>query len=344
MRSRPTLEETARLLAFNEYEEGPSCRLLLRFQSSHAVILVNDLGLNLLAHFRKLLGHRFVSREVSPFPSPVLQLDGAELPLEVPPPATGKPAEILAWAVYWHNNLLTIATQNVSARDLDLETVLPPSIGIVITGRQAMLLSTVVDARVLNKDEPTPYIGDAYGDSYSGNFSTEPRIIDSVPETVFHAVKAIMASARRAYNCEDYETAAKKYQKAFHYCHKYYPEVLSPSDLEEATALKMKTLLNLAMAGVKEASPFWLATAIESCDFLLSMPEIDTRARAKSLFRRGLARLEQGDDVTASRDLESSFELVRDQATAAAIKRCVSAAETREKALRNRLRGAFPDA
>lgn len=337
-------EELDYLLRFNELRNTGPRRLRINFSNgTYTIVLLNDNGLPLLSA-QCLVGHSFITQSALATGINSLvctcHLDesfGFNNPEE-------KPEKIQAWHLYSYDGNLIIPTHSISIteKSVDAEKIIP--VGLIITGKDNIASSTIESVEVVPKNTPTPFIFDKYGDSYNDNFFSEPRIIESVPSTVFSAVNSILASARSAFQAKDFLVAARKFHKAFHYCHKYYPETLEDDELKEATDLKIKSLLNLALSGLKVDDELsWKKEAIEACNFVLDMPEANTSQRAKAYYRKGMAELQLGDDVLAKDDLTRSLNLQDDPATVVALEKCGTIEKNRNLQLKQSLRQAFTE-
>lgn len=324
------------LVTFNETADSPPRRLVLKFiDGKYAVILLNDAGLLFVPYIDRLVGQTLHTAK-NPVIGPVMETNALALPEVVNEDKVNK---VVGGSVYLCDDRLVVACHSKTIKNTSTGL---NAIGLVITGNQSIPDNEICSVHILSKSTPTPFISDEFGDSFSNNFDTEPRIIESCPRTVFTAIECIMDSALNALHSGNLEIAAKKYQKAFHYCHKYYPEHLDDTDLETATKLKTRSLLNLAAVGLK-LNGQWLSSVIESCDFLLAMPETEKSSlvKAKALYRRGMAKLKLNDDVLAKRDFQESLALKNDPATVKAVILCDDAAKSRSSQLQQRMRSAF---
>lgn len=320
-------EDLSFFLKHSELREEECRRLILYFdESKYAVILLNDRGLELVEFMSKLAGEAFIKDSHSDFLTcPFNFLDLEE----------SSPRKQTAWQLLYDGNQLIIPSKK-SQEKLNYELM-----GNIIIGKENIAGNKIQEVKLLSKSELTPFVLDQWGDSYNDSYFLEPRIVDTIPMTVFQAVSGIMEAAKVAYKSSDFETAASKYQKAFHYCHSYYPDDLDPEDLDTATKLKMQSLLNLALASLKCNTRERLSQAIESCDFVLEMPEADHKDKAKALYRKGLAFLYLGDDEAALKELQRSQTFLPDPATKNAIESCNRAKIQRQIKLKNNMTQAF---
>lgn len=330
-----------RLVRYNEPEDGPKQRVIIYFEGSplHPAVYEGERG---ECDRNKpfcvvLLNASFPSVEES-FRSQLELLQGQKLrhtiegrvlffDMELPFVSASSGPPVSAYVLATNGKELVIPLNNSLEKSTDYM-----AFGIVITGKQ-YLNRKIIYADLLEKRMPTPFAPDAEGDSWNDSFYKEPRIIERYPETVIRAVKDLQRIAKKAYQRGSYSLAAKKYRKAFHYCHSYFPDELDNDDLAEITTLKLNSMLNLSLASVKAGD---LNNAIKSANFALEMPEIEETPllKAKSYYRRGCAYLAAGDDKLGLSDFEKSNALWPDPSTKAMIRKCHNAFRIREEKLR----------
>lgn len=314
----------AHLLTHSEATNGPRCRVRLHSASGTTIILLNEEGLALRDFLGDLVGKAFAG-------SDVLEVAFSSIACN----EISRPQKQKAWELLYDGTRLLIPTKKSAAK------LSSPVLGHVIVGKEHLAGRTILAAELMSKEEPTPFVADEWGDSYNDSFYLEPRTIETEPSTVFKAVCDILDAGKLAFKQLNYEAAAAKYQKAFHYCHSYYPEDLSAEDLETAAKLKKQSLLNLALAAYKCNTRSRLNDAVESCDFVLEMPEASTSDKAKALYRRGQANLLRGDDELALSDFKESLKLLDDPATRKAVETCAKAREQRQAKLKRKMANAF---
>lgn len=308
-------KEVDRLVRFNEPETGPARRVLFEFTNgSYMVVLLNDGHPEIRDRFMEicpgLADHSF-------------EQNGSVYELALEQQIVFKPEEkippLSAWTIATDGRRVVVPTRDLSGNKVDGESEFVP-FGIIITGK-TNIRHRIRSVRLMGKLEPTQFVSDEFGDSYNDSYFKEPRIIDSVPSTVFHVIDDLFAIAKAQYAAQNYTVAAKKYQKAFHYIHSYYPEHLDPADLEKLTAYKTRALLNLSLASNKNNDP---KKAIEAAKFVLDMPEARNQPTnlAKAYYQLGTATLSLGDEVQAEKYYELSDAAKSDPATKNSILAC----------------------
>lgn len=333
-----------RLVEFSEPQDGPPRRILLTFDQtstrneqsngSWAVLLFNDIfpsvQAELLDNLDKLPGHKFEEGQNVQLGRHLVLKD---FHLEINPTFVEKSPPLSTYVLASDGQSLVIPLENARNNGTYI------AIGLIVTGKQ-FIRSKIDAARFLRKDEPTPFIADASGDSYNDSYFKEPRIIESHPETVFKAIEDIMCIAKKLFAQKNYQDASKKFRKAFHYCHKYYPSDLSSSDLQLFTKLKISSVQNLALASLKTGD---FHTTLEATNFALSMPEVENSPndKAKALYRRGKCYLANSDDQKALEDLEASQVLIPDNGTRLLIMQCKKIRQERHEKLKKALKKAF---
>lgn len=335
-----------RFVKFNEPEDGPARRVLLLFEdrkgseihkrpySALTVILFNDLFMSIQAEFLE----QVTKLNDSGFEEETNETIGRHLslrnfPLTFDQECVKKSPPLSSFVLASDGQNLIIPLENAKMNSGNIV------LGVVVTGKQ-YLWRKIAAARALGKYEPTPFVSDASGDTYNDSYFKEPRIIESHPETVFTPIKDILDIGKKLFAQGDYRAAERKFRKAFHYCHEYYPNDLSPTDLQVFTELKIVSVLNLAMASLKNKN---VQTTLEATDFALSMPELSNYPNymAKVLYRRGYAYLIGGDDEKALENFSASLALVPDDGTKLTIERCKRQRDDRNRILRKAMKRAF---
>lgn len=329
-------EDVDQFVKFNEPKESPQRRLQLSFSDdNYAIILLNDEGIRFSEFSTSLEGKCPTLSVSSAFGCDILTIDITK-PRREHPNYENKNTKFNGWEVFYDGNSLLIPTKSSK------ETRLPPSIGIVITGKDALLgKSPIRKSRFLNHNEPTPFVKDQYEDSWNSNYFLEPRLIESVPSTIFCAIESILQSGKLAFASKDFESATVKYEKAYHYCHSFFPESLPDDELQTATDLKMRSLLNLSLAALLCETKLRFHTCSEACSLVLQMPECVDTNKAKALYRKGKAILMLGDDTQAWGCLQESLRITHDPKTIEALRQCDAAAVRRRAILRRKMTAAF---
>ncbi|PRT54036.1 Peptidyl-prolyl cis-trans isomerase D [Wickerhamiella sorbophila] len=324
-----------RLVVFNELETGPLHRVLFDFENEEfLVVILNYLQPNQIVETfvqtcSSLAGQRFakVNDLYEAHANKRLELEIVEDKL---PPLS-------AWTLATDGEKIIVPTKDLKSNDIDGSKFVP--VGMIVTGK-ASIKQVIKQVRFLRKDEPTPFVTDQYGDSYNESFYKEPRIIESVPATVIKVVGDLLDIGKARFQSQDFSIAFKKYQKAFHYLHSYYPEHLEPDLLKTLTGYKIRALLNLALTANKLQD---YRKAIEAANFVLEMPETTTQPStlAKAYYQLGTAELGLGDELRAQQHYEMSYANQQDLATKNAIALCQKRAASRRAKQKNALLNAF---
>ena len=318
-----------RFQRFSEPEDGPCQRVLFEFSDGHAVALMTDRHPEVNEEFSRQLAEltQFERKDdffIMKLPKPVSIEHIKEEDI----------APLSAFTLATNGQELMIPTKDI--KDSKVTTI---PFGLIITGDSAFS-SQLQSARLLTKDEPTPFASDKYGDSYNHSFFREPRVIESVPTTITDIITDLTNIGTELYRQGNFEVAAKKYRKAFRYAHSYYPENLDSDVLAKLTQVKTKALLNAAMASIKAHD---YKRAVDAANFVLEMPETkqDSTTEAKAYYRRGSATLALGDDEQALADFTRANSLCPDEGTQAAISKCHLAAQRRKEKIKAALKNAF---
>lgn len=324
-----------RLVVYNEPETGELHRVLFEFENDEfLVVLLNyvqpaQVVKQFVQACSDLVGKRF-EKNNNLYEAHANQTLGLEIDDEKLPPLS-------AWTLATDGRKIIVPTSDLKSNEIEGSKFVP--FGMIVTGKSSIkqLLKSV---RFLRKDEPTPFVADLYGDSYNDSFYKEPRIIESVPETVIKVVGDILEIGKSQFKTQNFPVALKKYQKAFHYLHSYYPEHLEPSLLESLTEYKIRTLLNLSTTANKLQD---YKKAIEAANFVLKMPESSDQLNtlAKAYYQLGTAEFGLGDEVQAQENYEKSYENQKDSATERAIAECQKRARDRRAKQKTALLNSF---
>lgn len=337
------MDEVRFYLDHSEPRTGPPRRIIFEFSdSSYCILLLNEFALP-LADVLVSNPHpeHFDFDDKNKY---ILQLNS-----QISSENTGgeyESTKVRSWFAYCLENHESEGQHDlvIFSKSSPQKQFLPQECGYIITGKENMSKELpILKIRTLEKSETTPFIADKYGDSWNDSFVLEPRIVETIPSTVFDAVGSILDIAKKCFlehTKESIEAAAEKYRKAFHYCHTYYPDDLNDVDLHTFTDLKIKSLLNLALVGLKTENKTWFKKTVESCDFVLGMPELATRKtdEAKAYYRRGYAYMLLGDEDCAEKDLKNALMLIDDEGTKRALRECNQRRTARDREMRKRMK------
>lgn len=144
-------------------------------------------------------------------------------------------------------------------------------------------------------------VADETGDIYESVLGDDDKIDVNKPETVFKAVNFLKDLGTKLLKEGNFSKAYQKYIKGTEFLSDFYPDDLSEADIAEKTKLNISLFLNASLAALKNKEG---KKAISAADQALSFEEIDDKARAKALYRKGSGYLAQKDEDNA----QSSFE------------------------------------
>lgn len=340
----PYMDEVQFYLDHSEPRLDPPRRVLFEFpDSSYCILLLNEFATYLVDELVSISPSTQFEHDVNNNKY-MLQLSSENLANDSD--EQFEPKKIKSWFVYCLENHESVGHHDlvIFSKSSSQKQILPQECGYIITGKENLMKNLPLKSiRALSKSEKTPFIADKYGDSWNDSFALEPRMVETIPQSVFDAIESILEIAKKCFmehTKESTEAAAEKYRKAFHYCHTYYPDDLTDEELQTFTDLKIKSLLNLALVGLKTENREWFKKTVESCDFVLGMPELATRKtdEAKAYYRRGYAYMLLGDEDRAEKDLKKALSLVDDEGTKRALRQCSERRIERNQELRKRMK------
>lgn len=160
----------------------------------------------------------------------------------------------------------------------------------------------IVDCGVLNEGDPL-VLDDGTGDKYEEYVEDETSVDINKPETIFNAVKDIKENGTQLFKEGKYSLALKKYLKAIRYMHEYHEDDLTEEDGESLRTLSSSLFLNSSLMALKLGE---VKKAIEYATEALDYDKVDSKCKAKALFRRGSAYILESNYEDAIIDLEAA--------------------------------------
>ncbi|KAL6940458.1 peptidyl-prolyl cis-trans isomerase cpr6 [Hanseniaspora vineae] len=154
------------------------------------------------------------------------------------------------------------------------------------------------DAEILQKDQ--------YGDDYEPSIADEPKVDLGSFESAVAAVNAIKAIGTTCFKEKNYKVATEKYSKCRDYLADYAKACNDKYATEENTntikSLKATIYNNIAISALKDGN---YKEVLAAATQVLHITDLeDDSAKAKALYRRGLAYFHLNDPEMALTDLE----------------------------------------
>ncbi|AAS52007.1 ADR087Cp [Eremothecium gossypii ATCC 10895] len=146
--------------------------------------------------------------------------------------------------------------------------------------------------------EATP--ADEYGDDYEETLADDAKVDLADPRSVIRAVEAVKAIGTAQLQAARFDVAVQKYAKAAGFLQEYFPDDLPDADVAALEQLKVAVHLNLALAALKAGNHQRVLSAASE----VLHGAADDKAKAKALYRRGLAYHHLKDPEMALTDLE----------------------------------------
>lgn len=162
----------------------------------------------------------------------------------------------------------------------------------------------ISDCGVLPKDFVFVPTDDGTGDIYEEAIEDDDTIEVNKPETVFKAISTLKDIGTKLLKENKLEKSYEKYNKACNFASEYYPEELSEEDIKTLNGFKLSCNLNAALVALKLKDG---KKAISSASAALEVEDIDTKSKAKALYRRGMGYLLAKDEDLAQKDLEEAL-------------------------------------
>lgn len=147
--------------------------------------------------------------------------------------------------------------------------------------------------------EQTPT--DEFGDNYEDSLKDDAKVDLKKVETVIKAIETVKDIGTKQFKEQNYEVALDKYKKCDKFLKEYFPDDLNEEDMKKINDFKVTVPLNIAIAALKTKD---YRSVMVACSEVLYAEAADAKAKAKALYRRGLAYYHVNDTDMALADLE----------------------------------------
>lgn len=147
--------------------------------------------------------------------------------------------------------------------------------------------------------EQTPT--DEFGDNYEDSLKDDAKVDLKKVETVIKAIETVKDIGTKQFKEQNYEVALAKYKKCDKFLKEYFPDDLNEEDMKKINDFKVTVPLNIAIAALKTKD---YRSVMVACSEVLYAEAADAKAKAKALYRRGLAYYHVNDTDMALADLE----------------------------------------
>nr|AAS56285.1 YLR216C [Saccharomyces cerevisiae] len=155
------------------------------------------------------------------------------------------------------------------------------------------------DYQVPENAEATPT--DEYGDNYEDVLKQDEKVDLKNFDTVLKAIETVKNIGTEQFKKQNYSVALEKYVKCDKFLKEYFPEDLEKEQIEKINQLKVSIPLNIAICALKLKD--YKQVLVASSEVLYA-EAADEKAKAKALYRRGLAYYHVNDTDMALNDLE----------------------------------------
>lgn len=164
----------------------------------------------------------------------------------------------------------------------------------------------ITDCGVLPDDYVVPANAEAtptdeYGDNYESSLKDDTKVDLEKFITVLTAIEFVKNIGTEQFKKENYKVSLEKYQKCDKFLKEYFPEDLPEEQIKKIDGLKVSIPLNIALVGLRLKEYSVVLTASSE---VLYATAADDLAKAKALYRRGLAYSAVKDSDMALADLE----------------------------------------
>ncbi|CCF60743.1 hypothetical protein KAFR_0L01340 [Kazachstania africana CBS 2517] len=147
--------------------------------------------------------------------------------------------------------------------------------------------------------ESTPT--DEFGDNYEEFLKDDSKVDVKDVNSVLKAIETVKAIGSEQFKKQNFEVALAKYQKCDKFLKEYFPDDLPEDDIKKVNLLKVTIPLNISLAALKGKD---YRTVMVASSEVLYAEAADDLAKAKALYRRGLAYSAVNDTDMAINDLE----------------------------------------
>lgn len=155
------------------------------------------------------------------------------------------------------------------------------------------------DYKVPENSEETPT--DEFGDNFEDSLKDDSKVDQNDVQSVLGAINKIKAIGTELFKKQNYPLALSKYEKCDKFLKEYSPSDLPEEDIKKINDLKVSIPLNIALCALKTKD--YKKTLIASSEVLYA-EAANEKAKAKALYRRGLAYTAVNDLDMALADLE----------------------------------------
>lgn len=142
---------------------------------------------------------------------------------------------------------------------------------------------------------------DEYGDNFEDSLKADPKIDLQNFESVINAIEKVKSIGTEQFKAKNFTVALEKYQKCDKFLKEYFPDDLTEDQIEKINLLKVSVPLNIALVSLKLKD--YRSVMVASSEVLYA-EAADDLAKAKALYRRGLAYFHVNDTDMALTDLE----------------------------------------
>ena len=171
--------------------------------------------------------------------------------------------------------------------------------------------------------ENTPV--DEYGDNYEDKLSDDSKVDLGKFDTVYKAMTDVKNIGTEQFKKQNYKVALAKYKKCDGFLKEYFPDDLPQEQIDMINKLKVSIPLNIAICALKLKE---YETVLKAASEVLYAEAADDLAKAKALYRRGLAYTSVNDTDMAITDLEMAATFHPNDA---AIQKAIHDAKTKRK-------------
>ncbi|EJU01227.1 peptidyl-prolyl cis-trans isomerase D [Dacryopinax primogenitus] len=183
----------------------------------------------------------------------------------------------------------------------------PTGLGDVPTG--AVVIAACGELSPGSDEAPVVTVtGPAAADHYEDYPDDEADAAVQDPKVTMEIATELKNIAGLLFKAQKFDEALDKYQKALRYLdvHPVLPEDVSPEIKSAWPTVLVPILLNIALAGVRVATPLSRQLTISSATRALNVPNLTLADQGKALYRRALAHVATGDDELAEQDLKEA--------------------------------------
>lgn len=142
---------------------------------------------------------------------------------------------------------------------------------------------------------------DEYGDNYEETLKDDSKVDKSDFKSVLKAVEFVKDIGTQQYKKQNYSIALAKYLKCDKFLKEYAPENLPEESLKTINDFRVSIPLNIALCALKTED---YQKALVAGTEVLYAEAANEKAKAKALYRRGLAYIGLNDPDMAMTDLE----------------------------------------